>query len=195
MHSDITKIISEFEHRGYTVKIVEREMDRKFLYCYVFDSKGNDTCMGNNNAKEEDLNDLNICIPKLKKCIDDDITSREKWAAEKREKKEKMKWTGRKFKRGNFVHYKGSERYNPIDTCVWTHWGHDGMEYYLIEHPQGQDMDNFINKRPFKSFGVGADGFEAVHSSQLQEGLKYLPIYCTEFQGETDELILLKEKL
>lgn len=194
MHSDITKIIHESKYREFTIKIVERETDRKFLYFYVLDAKGGISYAGDREVTENDLSDLGIAVPKIKSCIDTYIAMREKWHQEELEKKKKMNWTGRTFKRGDFVHFKGNDKYTPEDTYVWTYFGHLGMEYYLIEHVQGLDMSAFINKRPFKKFGIGADGFEAIHSSLLEEGKKYLPIYCTEFQGETDELIMLKEK-
>lgn len=197
MHSDVTKIISESQYRGHTIKIVEREKGRTFLYFYVTDSR-NHPCggmyhYGYSDISEKDLSDIKIAIPKIQNGIDANIDLHEKYEKEKAEKKQKMNWTGRRFKRGDFVHFKGDEKYPAEDTYVWTHFGHHGLEYYIIEHSQGIDRINFINKPPYKKFGLGADGFEAIHSSQLNEGLKYIAIYPKEFQGETDELIMIKE--
>ena len=196
MHPDVKRIIHETTHKGHTIKIVERDMfsrrPRLFLYLYILDSKNNETYIGQ-HIEEEELKNVEIVIPKIHKLIDANIEYRIKWEEEKLEKKNKMNWTGRTFKRGDFVHYKGSEKYKPQDTYVWTHFGHCGMEYYVIEHDEGGGIENFINKRPFRKFGIGADGFEAIHSSQLDEKLKYIKIYCNEFEGETDELILIKE--
>lgn len=172
-------------------------MDRLFLYFYLFDNKGNERggmhYVGYADVTEEDLGDLNIAIPKIKKCIDQDIADHERWLKEKLAKQKKMKWTGRTFKRGDFVHFKGNDKYISVDTYVWTFFGHMMLEYYIVEHPQGKDMYSFTNKPPFRRFGIGADGFESVHSSQLQEGLKYIAVHCKEFQFETDELVMLKE--
>lgn len=196
MHNDITKIISESQYREHTIKIVERDMfsrrPRLFLYLYVLNSKNNETYIGQ-HIKEEELKNVETVISKIHKLIDEDIESRIKWEEEKLEKKRQMNWTGRQFKRGDFVHYKGSEKYKSCNTYVWTHFGHCGIDYYVIEHEQGDGIDNFINKRPFRRFGVGADGFEAIHSSELDEKLKYIKIHCKEFQWETDELAMIKE--
>lgn len=198
MHNDITKTLHESEHRDHKIIIVERNMQgRVFLYFYVLGKSGNECggmyYGGYSNVTEKDLEDLSICVPKIKLCIDDSIALHEKYEKEKLEKKLKMKWTGRCFKRGDFVHYKGDKDHMSVDTHVWTHFGHCGLEYYVIEHPQGKDRIHFINKPPYRRFGVGADGFEAIHSSTLQNGLKYLALYCNEFQGETDELVMIKE--
>lgn len=193
MHSDITKIISEFKYKNHTVKIVERSMDGLFLYFYVFDSN-NRECGGINyfgfdDVTKEDLSDLSVAIPKIKSGIDYLISFHLESEKSELDKKIKMNWTGRTFKRGDFVHFKGKDKYKSVDTYVWTYFAHESIEYYLIEHPDGMNRSDFMAKPPFKHL----DGFECVHSSQLQEGLKYLPIYCEEFQRETDELEIIKE--
>lgn len=188
LHSDITKYIHEFDYRDHSVKIVERKMklSNPFLYIYILDSKGNDTCLGANNFKEEDLKDLENTIPKIKQKIDEDIENRIRWAAETENEKKQLNWTGRVFRRGDFVHFKGNNIYKPYDTFVWTLFGHGGLSYYIIEHPDGHDRQAWLD-----NCGMG-DGFECVHSSMLDEDVKYIQIDC-KFTNETDELILIRE--
>ena len=113
----------------------------------------------------------------------------EKCAKEKSEEKEKLNWTGQVFSRGDFVHFKGNEKYKPYDTYVWDLFGHLGLAYYLIEHPDGHDRQVWLDNS-----GMG-DGFECVHSSMLDAELKYIQIDC-QFINETDELALItKSKL
>lgn len=194
MHKDIVRSIHEFEHSGYTVKIVERKMGSvPFPYFYVLDSQGN-TCGGMNyyffsSVSHEDLEDLSISVPKIKLCIDKMVASQLKRDEEIAQKKLDRNWTGQRFERGDFVHFKGNTDYEPYDTFVWAHFAHMRLEYYLIEHHQGQPSSKWMSKPPFQ------DGFEAVHSSQLKDGLLYIQINChEEFRGETDELILLERK-
>ena len=84
-----------------------------------------------------------------------------------------------KFKRGDRVNFKGVEKgyrdngvYEPVTlkpatgTYVWAVMLHL-MIRYVIEHPEGEPRENFFAKPPFP------DGFEAIHSSLLQEGLTY----------------------
>ena len=110
LHNDITKYIHEFEYNGYTTKIVDRTMRMRhpFLYMYILDTNGNDTCIGQNNFKEEDLKDLDSVIPKIKQEIDKDIYQRKKWALEKENLKISLNWTGQKFERGDYVYFKGN---------------------------------------------------------------------------------------
>jgi hypothetical protein len=193
LHNTIREV-HEFEYRDYKVKIVERKMDRrKFLDFYLINPQGKDEggmhYVFFSDIKEEDLADLSIAIPKIKLCLDDKIDTHLKWAEEKIQKKKEVNWTGQSFKRGDYVHFKGNDKYKPCDTYVWTHFGHMMLEFYLIQHHDGQDRSNWMAKPPFENM----DGFECVHSSQLKEGLKYIQINChEEFQGETDELILLE---
>ena len=194
-HQDIIRYVHDFEHIGYTVRIVERKMNsRLFLYFYVFDLDVHQ-CGGSNyvffgDVKEEDLSDLDVAVPKIKTCIDNMVASHIKWKAEKLQRKKELNWIGQTFKRGDAVYFKGNSQFVPTNTFVWTYFGHDGLEFYLIAHNDGYDRSNWMAKPPF----ANQDGFECVHSSQLQEGLKYIQIDCSrEFQGETDELVLLKK--
>jgi hypothetical protein len=195
MHDDIVRVIQEFEHNGHKVTIVERKMDGLFLYFYVLNEHGINVGGTNyvffSDVTEGDLSDLSIAVPKIKMCIDEMVLCHIKFKAEKLQKKKEMNWTGQKFKRGDYVHFKGNDQYKPCDTYIWTHFGHESMEFYLIEHKEGYDRSNWTSKPPFENI----DGFESVHSNQLKDGLKYIQINChEEFQGETDELILLKRK-
>lgn len=85
---------------------------------------------------------------------------------------------GLKFKRGDCVDYKGGETSifhgsyqvktlepNP-KTYVWAIIEH-GVTQYVIEHKGGFPKEYFLAKRGQR------DGFESIHSSQLQDGLKY----------------------
>lgn len=187
LHSDITKYIHEFDYKSYSVKIVERKMQQRiFNYLYILDEKGNDKCYATNMIEKSDLSDLNICIPKIKNAIDEMILFYEKCAKKEADEKERLNWTGQVFKRGDFVHFKGNEKYKPYDTYVWTSFGHLGLAYYLVEHPDGHDRQGWLD-----NCGMG-DGFECVHSSMLDEDVKYIQIDC-KFTNETDELILIRE--
>ncbi len=192
LHNDITKYIHEFEYNGYATKIVERTMRMRppFLYIYILDTNGNDTCIGQNNFKEEDLKDLDSVIPKIKQEIDKDISQRKKWTLEKENLKKKLNWTGKSFERGDYVYFKGNENFKPCHSYVWILFGHGGLGFYLIEHPDGNHRSNWMSKPPFEHI----DGFESVHSSMLDEEIKYIQINCSdEFFNETDELTLIKK--
>lgn len=84
-----------------------------------------------------------------------------------------------KFKRGDKVDFSGGEtaiyhngQYTPktikpvFGTFVWAIMAHLQVEY-VIEHPDGFPKEDFLAKEPFK------DGFEAIHSSELKDGLTY----------------------
>ncbi len=195
LHKDITKYIHEFEHNGYITKIVERKRHdgTLFLYFYVLDSKNNE-CGGMHyygfDITENDLSDLNICIPKIKSSIDKKIEDRLKWDEEKRQKKISMNWTGQKFERGDYVYFKGNDKFKTYHSYVWTLFGHDGLSFYLIEHPDGYHRSSWMDKPPFEN----QDGFESVHSSELDEEINYIQINCSnDFFGETNELVLIKK--
>lgn len=194
MHTDIVREIHTFDYKGYNTKIVERKMQGKlFLYFYVFDSDGNDAGgmhhVFYDDITQEVLSDIPVAVSKIKSCIDKSIACDLKYEEQIRQKKKQLGWTGRKFNRGDFVHFMGSEKYKPYDTYVWTHFMHEGMDYYLVEHYQGDDRSRWMAKPPFEH----NDGFESVHSSQLREGKKYIQIDChEEFTGETDQLVLIR---
>lgn len=206
MSNEVIRVIHEFEYNGYTTKIVERKLEYKsclksqcsselFLDFDVYDSNGNHHGGLNyvyfNDVKKEELSDLSIAVPKIKDCIDYMIKSHLEFEAETERKKKEINWTGQEFQRGDYVHYKGSSEFKPCDTYVWTFFSHMGSEFYLIEHKDGFDRSSWMTKPPFEEI----DGFESVHSSQLGEDLAYIEIDCSrDFQGETDELILLKRK-
>lgn len=84
------------------------------------------------------------------------------------------------FKRGDKVKFlgvvvpfeDGEKKYHPVETYIWGVNPHEAMSY-VIEHPDGLDKSNFIND-PDSGF---EDGFEAVHSSDLKDGLKYIAIF------------------
>lgn len=100
---------------------------------------------------------------------------------------EKKEWTGQKFQRADHVHFVGNDKFKAVNTYVWTFFCHMSLSFYLIEHHDGLPASTWFAKPPFR------DGFEAVHSSELQEDLKYIQINCPkEHPGETDQLILLK---
>lgn len=165
---------------------------RLFLCLYILDQKGNDTCIGQNYFKEEHLVDFESAIPKIKLQIDKDIAERKRWAEEKEQRKKDLKWTGQKFKRGDYVFFKGNDKYKPVYSYVWTHFCHGAIDFYVIEHEDGEDRKRWLAKPPFEN----QDGFECVHSSQLQEGLKYIQVNCSEeFQFETDKLELADKGL
>ena len=192
---DIKKVIHEFEHNKYRVKIVERKNrfdNNPFLYFYVLDNFrvcGGMNYAGFGSVSKEDLLDLSVCVPKIKAGIDECISDSIRWAQEKEEKRKELQWTGESFKRGDYVLFKGNDKYKPLVSYVWTHFGHLSMEFYIIEHEDGEDRERWLTSGQFP------DGFECVHSSQLQEGLKYIQINCHEyFQGETDELEMILSK-
>ncbi len=75
------------------------------------------------------------------------------------------------LKRGDHVHFIGNENFIAIDdTYVWAIMAHM-MVQLVIEHPDGHPKSSFI-----KDYLAGKfpDGFEAIHSSQLRDGLKYI---------------------
>lgn len=193
LNGDIVKYIHCFVYRGFEVKITERKNHvlsnvPTFLYLYIIDSNGRENycCQG---IRDLELKDLNVAIPKIQEAIDKDIEKRAEWDNEAKERKQHLKWTGRKFKRGEPVYFKGNEKYKATQSFVWTYFGHMSLAFYIIEHPDGEDRSRWLAKPPFEH----NDGFECVHSSQLQEGLKYIQINCSEeFYGETDELKLIE---
>jgi len=103
-----------------------------------------------------------------------------------------------KFKRGDKVNYdphalpseeqkQGIENGSIMDltksgfraatgTFVWTWFAHLMEWGYVIEHPEGHPKKEFLAKPPFK------DGFESIHSSELEDGKKY--IYAGAWQLE-----------
>ncbi len=102
--------------------------------------------------------------------------------------KTREEWTGRSFKRGDHVHFKGTEILKPYDTYVWTVFAHRSICFYIIEHPDGHYASRWMASGGFD------DGFESVHSSELNPDLKYIQINCSDdFFGETDELVLIEE--
>ncbi len=73
-----------------------------------------------------------------------------------------------KFKRGDKVNFKGNETLAPVQgTFVWAILAHMGLNLHVIEHHDGFPREHFFAKPPFP------DGFEAIHSSLLKDGLTY----------------------
>jgi hypothetical protein len=100
-----------------------------------------------------------------------------------------------KFRRGDKVNYRpkensetwsnGNKKFKPVDgTYIWTWFGHLSLDGYVIQHKDGFPRAYFIKDYLEGNF---PDGFEAVHSSELKDGLKY--IWASE-----DELVLVKAK-
>ena len=187
MHSDVTKVVQELIYYTHTVKIVERwRMGKAFLYFYVFDADGKE--VGGTDyfhfKDVKDLSDLSVAIPQIKSCIKKMVEQKMHWWREREKKKEAMNWTGRMFNRHDYVHFKGNDKYKPCDTYVWTHFAHLSLDYYIIQHHDGNLRDRWLNKKN--------DGFESIHSKYLDEGLKYIQVDCSkDFQFETDALVLI----
>lgn len=93
-----------------------------------------------------------------------------------------------KFKRGDYVYFKGNNKYNACYSYVWTFFSHDGLSFYLIEHPNGLNRSNWLSKPPFEHI----DGFESIPSYMLDEDVKYIQINC-DMLGNTNELTLIKK--
>ena len=193
MHNDLIGHICEFHYRDHEVLIVQRQIGSKppFLWFYVFDLE--EVMVGGTNfvhfseVKEDDLNSLIIAEQKIKVCIDKMLSSRETGEQEKEQKKKYLNWKGRIFKRGDCVHFKGNKEYKATDTYVWSHCCNMTMDCYIIEHEDGIDRENFLAPEHEE------DGFELVHPSELNEGLKYIAVHChPDFEFETDELEILK---
>lgn len=85
-------------------------------------------------------------------------------------------WEGEKF-RGTKIEKKD---FKPVkNTFVWAINCHE-MIRYVIQHEVGLPKEHFMAD-------MGEDGFESIHSSQLDDDKKY--IYCDE-----DELELVEKK-
>lgn len=76
------------------------------------------------------------------------------------------------YKRGDRVNYKGDENGDGAvtGTYVWATMAHEILRY-VIEHPQGHPKSAFIQDYLQGRF---PDGFEAVHSSMLNDDLLYI---------------------
>lgn len=86
-----------------------------------------------------------------------------------------------KLQCGTKVNYtpKNNSRYKATQgTYVWAIMYHL-MIKYVIEHPEGRGKLSFMASDGF------SDGFEAIHSSELDEGKKY--IYADEVELEICE--------
>jgi hypothetical protein len=87
------------------------------------------------------------------------------------------------FKRGDKVNYNPDaaapdpcycievQKYKPVNgSFVWARFAHLHTDVVIIEHPDGHD------KSAFTASGNFEDGFESVHSSQLNDGVKYIGV-------------------
>lgn len=73
------------------------------------------------------------------------------------------------FGKGDKVNYLGGNNTKEIKgTYIWAVETSTGIIRYVIEHPDGMPKSHFMAKDPFP------DGFDAVHSSELKDGMKYI---------------------
>lgn len=87
------------------------------------------------------------------------------------------------LKRGTKVNFKGNEYFKPIQgTYIWAKLEHLSLSLYVVQHPDGNPKQNFMAKPPLE------DGFEAVHSKELDEN--YFYVYA-----EQHEIELVEQKI
>lgn len=78
-------------------------------------------------------------------------------------------WIFYRFHRGDLVSYEGFDKMKPLkETYVWSVVDHIGIIRVLIQHPDGS-----VTKETLKHNDGFCDGFENVHSSEVQKGLHY----------------------
>lgn len=83
------------------------------------------------------------------------------------------------FNRKDRVNYKPAivtindgRAFEPVNgTYIWASLVHDGFKAYVIQHADGFPKSHFIKDYLEGKF---PDGFEAVHSKDLKDGLKYI---------------------
>lgn len=173
----------EFEYLEHKVQIDRRKSDKEPYNISIYYPKGGSR---HGSTYPHKFTEIEPVIKYAKEEIDNYIIISKKVEEEFAERRKL--WKGRKFKRGDFVHFKGDDKYKAQDTYVWTWFGHLSLAYYIIEHTDGIDRSHFLAGPGWR------DGFESVHSSQLKEGLKYIQVECSGyFPDETDQLELIKE--
>jgi len=88
------------------------------------------------------------------------------------------------LKRGSHVSFKGNEEFCAIEsTYVWAICFHE-MIRIVVQHKDGFPKSYFISDYLKGRF---PDGFESVHSSELEDDKKYIYVMPTELELITNE--------
>lgn len=82
------------------------------------------------------------------------------------------------LKRGSKVKFKGNDEFSPENTYVWTVTFHK-MIRIVVQHKDGFPKSHFIQDYLEGRF---PDGFEAVHSSELDDNFKYIYVMPSELE-------------